>query len=562
MEVSLAQAQELKGEAQFAAYAVLDATGTREVYDVLRPRLDADQERIYRWNFAQQSPALTMALRGVRVDINQREDAKRELAKRLGVATATVAADPLVLGHWDGKELETGFCTKGGLTKSGKRQRHQWPKAPQGVKLATAGMHCLRCNCKREKPTAFEPTSNPQIMHLLYDRLKVPVVRNKEGRPSCDDDALSFMERNEYFIDMDDEGLRKRKRLKGLAELIAKFKEVRDCVKQMGFLNAKLSSRNRFHSSFNVAAPWTGRWSSSKNPYREGGNLQNIGEQHRHIFVPDPGRRMFYADLKTAESLLVAYKSGDQGYIEAHKGDVHTYVCREIWPHLPWTGDIKADKKIASSNYPDWDNVPGHDYRFQSKRVQHGSNYGLTPAGQAIIARIPIKAAREAQASYFRAFPMIREWQLWTKARIEQQLPLYNALRRVVRMTGRPWDGHTHKQGYSFDAQSGVGDILNTGLWRVWRHCDATDGPRTIELLAQVHDAILGQYPFEQEAAALAALVKLMRVDVEITDILGVTRTCCIPTEIATGKNWGKKNTDPAKGRLNPEGLEEVKCPG
>lgn len=546
---------DLKGEAQFAAYAVLDATGTREVYDVLRPRLDPDQERIYRWNFAQQSPALTMALRGVKVDVAKREEAKRELERRLKLACDAVATDPLVQRHWDGRERETGFCPKGKPTKTGKQQRHKWPK---GISDDLAA--CERCKTARLKQKPFEPTSNPQIMHLLYDLIRVPVVHNKEGRPTCDDDALLFIERNEYMVDLNTDGFRRRKRVEGLKELIGKFKEVRDCVKQMGFLNARLSSRNRFHSSFNVAAPWTGRWSSSKNPYREGGNLQNIGEQHRNIFVPDPGQKMFYADLKTAESLLVAYKSGDLGYIEAHKGDVHTYVCREVWPHLPWTGDIKADKKIAQAHNPPWDDVPGHDYRFQSKRVQHGSNYGLTPAGMAIIAKIPQSAAREAQASYFKAFPMIREWQLWTKARIEQNLPLYNALRRVVRLTGRPWDGHTHKQGYSFDAQSGVGDILNTGLWRVWRYADAVE-PQIIQLLAQVHDAILGQYPIDKEPEALKALFHHMSVPVEVEDISGVTRTCTIQVETAVGMNWGKKNTDPAKGAINPDGLEEVACP-
>lgn len=527
MKVSLAQAQELQGEAKFAAYACLDTTGTGEVFDVLEGRLTAEQRRIYEWSKAQQSPALTMTLRGVAVNDTERKRAVRELRKDLLLAVKQVQINQTVVAVWDGTDLETGFCAKGKALPSGNLQRHKWPK---GVEDATRS--CERCGTPRVIYKPFEPGSVHQTKHLLYDLLHLPKQRNKDGGISVDDDALQ----------------RIVKKSPEVAPLVVLLQTVRDCVKQIGTLSAKLSPTGRFHSSFNVGAAWTGRWSSSSDPFGQGGNLQNVTEKHRYVFVPDPGMKMGYADLKTAESLKVAYLSGDEKYIEAHKGDVHTWVCREVWPELPWNGDIKKDKKIASSLIPPWDNLPGHDYRFQSKRIQHGSNFGLSPGGVAMIAKIPFKQAMHAQGQYFTAFPEIRKWQSFVIDRVTQQLPIYNSLRRYVKLFGRPWDGHTHKQGLAFGPQSSIGDVLNLGLWRVWRYMD----PALLEILAQVHDAILFQYLIGLEAEVLQEIVRYMKVEVPVVDFRGKSRLCVVPVEVAVGQNWGKKS------EKNPFGLEEV----
>lgn len=596
MRVNLLEAQRLKGEEQFAAYAALDVTGTREVYDILRPRLNADQRRIYTWSKAQLSPAIAMGLRGIRVDEKTRDVLRAEIVAEIELKLAELQRDPLIAQHWDGTELETGDCPSAGerwkavAGKCTDGKNHKWPKdwktdhaalcakckAPRWERIETPGKHkwprgleptatkCEQCGTPRLKRKAFAPTSHPACHHLFYEVLLCPPVMGKDRKITTDDDALERIGRDGLvFIskalaeefDSDTIAGRKRKRtLPGLRELTDKVRHLRDLNKQRGFLETKLSPTSRFHCSFNVAAPWTGRWSSSADPFEIGSNAQNITERFRHMFVADRGKRMCYADLKTAESLQVAYLSGCEAYIEAHKGDVHTYVCRELWPELPWTGDIRADKKIAQSLNPPWDDVPGHDYRFQSKRIQHGSNYGLSPFGMAMIAHIPLAHAKAAQARYFDAFPEIREWQDYQGERVRNSLPLYNALRRTVRLFGRPKDGHTYKQGLAFPPQSGVGDVLNIGLWRVWNACD----PHLIELLAQVHDAILCQFREEDEAAAVAALRELMTVHCPITDIRGVTRVCTIPVEIAVGRNWGKFNDKPDKGPINLDGLVEV----
>jgi DNA polymerase I-like protein with 3'-5' exonuclease and polymerase domains len=274
-----------------------------------------------------------------------------------------------------------------------------------------------------------------------------------------------------------------------------------------------------------------------------------VSERHRHVFVADTGKKLCYADLKQGESFFVAHFAGDENYIEAHKSDTHTFVARLVWPHLPWNGDIKKDKVIAESLQPDWDKTPGHNYRYQSKGVQHGSNLGLTPFGLAIQRHISVDAATRAQGAYFDAFPGIRDLQRWIKRKVVDQEPIVNPFGESITLFGKPDDPHTYKQGLSYLPQSTVVGIINTATWRLWREMDL---PGEIELLAQIHDALLWQYPEADEEEVLLRAGQIMRIPLSITDIYGKTRIATVGTEAAVGWNWGHVNEH------NPRGIHTV----
>lgn len=529
--VGLGEVEGLSGDQRFAAYACLDATGTREIYDKLQPTMSERQEKVYRWTMAQLGPAIVMGRRGIRVDTEARDAAVKDLEARRDTAVLAAQQHPLVKEHWDGTELETGTCPE--AKKPG--GRHIWSKGPD-----TPGRHCTRCGAPRVVAAPYEPGSNDQTAHLLYDLLKIEAPGGKSGERAVDEDSLGRVKR---YV----QGLKTKHQ--GVAELIDLVLEVRDCVKQVGTLKMPLSAVGRFHATFKPFGTWTGRFSSRRDPFEIGQNAQNIGEQHRHIFVADPGRRMAYCDLKTAESLVCGYLAGDEEYISAHKGDVHTRMTRLLWPkELPWTGDDKKDKAIAKAHYPEWDQVEGHDYRFQAKRIVHGSTYGQSPYGIARLMHIPVRVAQDAQRAFFSAFPRLREWQRYIYARVVEGLPIVTPFFREVTLLGRPWDEHTYKQGLALTPQSAVGDILNTALFRVYSKHD----PDLIELLAQIHDAMLVQWMEEREEKALAALDECMKVSLPIEDIHGTTRVCTIGHEVAVGWNWGKRT------EANPRGLEEL----
>lgn len=530
--ITLEQAKALpKGQQKDWAYNALDVTGTREVADVILPRLNAAQAKFYAFERALQAPAHAMMQRGILVDGMQRQKMITELKRELTKDVRAIGKNDAIAAVWDYTTKNTGSCP----TPQRKDGKHKWEKWPKGTD--EHGRHCLACGHDRLILDPFNANSSDHVDHLIYDLLKVPVHTNKKGKRSAEGDILE----------------RISTKFEQHRPIIDAILAVRDKKKQLGSLEARLSSAGRYPSSFNIGAAWTGRQSSSKNPYGEGGNAQNVAPRHRRILIADPGNLLFYADLKQAESNVVAHISGDQVYIDAHaSGDVHTYVARLVWPDLPWTGDLKKDKAIAK-RLPDWDPVEGHDYRFQAKRIQHGSNFGLTPPGISMIARIPMKQAYKAQENYFHEFPYIRGWQKATEKRIKEHLPLYNVLGREITLFGRPWEGHTVKQGLAFIPQSSVADILDLGMWRVWRYQDPTGGDKDdLELLAQIHDAVLGQFE-KTRTEVLHETKRLLQIPILVKGEDNVTRTMQIEAEIAIGYNWGKQSED------NPHGMYEPK---
>ena len=527
--LTLQEAKDLpKGQLKDWAYNALDNTGTREIADVLLPRLNDNQAKLYAFERALQAPAMAMMSRGIRIDDYERKKAITELKRELASDVRKIGKMEIVNNVWDLKEKNTGSCP----IPQRKDGKHKWEKWEKGA--PEHGRHCLACGADRLITKPFNANSSSHVDHLIYDLLGIPVYRNKKGERSTDGDILDRI------------GLR----FEHLQDLTDAINAVRDKKKQLGTLQARLSSDGRYPSSFNIGAAWTGRQSSSKNAFGEGGNAQNIAPRHRRFFVADPGRQLAYIDLKQAESNVVAHLAGDEVYIDAHaSGDVHTYVARLVWPELPWNGDLKKDKSIAK-RLPEWDNVEGHDFRFQAKRIQHGSNFGLSPPGISMIARIPRRQAEVAQSNYFGAFQYIKPWQNSIAKRIVDHMPLFNVFGREITLLGRPWDPHTIKQGLAFIPQSSVADILDLGMWRVWRYQDPTGGEANeVELLAQIHDAILLQF---WKVEVLHKTQRLMQIPMQVTGMDGVTRTMQIEAEVAIGYNWGKKSSENPRGMWEP----------
>lgn len=507
--IDINDALQLTGVLGHWAYNALDCCGTREVYDVIERKLSPTTRLTYEFEMATQSPAMAMMRRGVLVDEVARSRAVEQLETD-ELASHTQVNKLIPPGVWTRTQLRTGKCADG--------KPHRWPRGVPDEERS-----CSKCGQARVMPAPFNPLSDDQGKELFYKQLGFQELYNKKGVVSVDEDTL-------YRL------AKKHPEVKPLVDEILNTRGIR---KSISFVSATLSSDGRMRSSFNVGAPETGRWSSSANAYREGTNLQNIPEKSRFIFVADPGMELFYADLEQAESKCVAYLAGDERYIEAHNlGDVHTYAARLIWPNLPWTGDLKQDKKIAEELHPDWDK--DHSYRYNSKRIQHGSNYGLTPRGIAQLAHITVAAAEEAQGNYFEAFPYIPVWQKSVVAELKRSHTIITPLGRRRVFFGRHWDTHVQRQAIAQVPQSMVADILNLALWRVWNELD----PEPVMLLAQIHDAILGQVKLGDDAAVQRVL-ELMQIPVPING-----RVMVIGVDCKRGRNWGKHSTD------NPGGMK------
>lgn len=370
---------------------------------------------------------------------------------------------------------------------------------------------------------SFNWRSNPDLHKLFYDRLGIPVIK-KSGRPTVNREALEKME--QYLI---------------ARPIVAHIMAMRDIGKKISVLRTDIDPDGRMRTSYNIAGTSTGRFSSSFSEFGTGGNLQNIEESLRSIFISDPGMKMAKFDAKSGESYVVGAIEWnlfeDARYLDAcESGDPHTATARICWPGLRWTGDLKQDKDIAEQPY-----YRHYSYRFMCKKLGHGSNYGGKPATLSQQAKLPITVVSEFQPKYFRAFPAHLRWQ----AQVDSDLRKYGYL---VSLTGRKrWffgrrsDDSTLREAIAYDPQGSLADIVNSAMLNIWRARDAA-------LLMHDHDALTVQYPEEMEDEIVPKILKQLEHPIDLEH----GRRLLIPYDAKTGFNRGDYHP-----KTNPDGLKD-----
>jgi len=389
----------------------------------------------------------------------------------------------------------------------------------------------LQANLNRMSNAVWEQDLNPnspkQLKDFLYSIMGLPVQtkRGANGKygPSTDRNALENL--RPHFMSR---------------PIISTILALRDHTKLLSVLRSGVDKDGRIRASYNVAGTETGRWSSSANAFGTGTNLQNITEKLRTIFVADPGMKFAYIDLEQAESRAVAgiiYQLfGETEYLDAcESGDLHTTVCRMVWTGLPWTGELYHDKKSIAGQtfYRDF------TYRDMAKRGGHGTNYYGTPYTMARHLKVETEVMQRFQRSYFDAFPGIRKWHHEVARQLQIHGHLTTLLGRKRFFFGRRNDDATLREAIAYNPQSTVGDILNLGAWRVWK-------ADCVQMLGQIHDAILIQYPEKDEDKIIPQVLDLITVPIPLGD-----RELIIPSEAQVGWNWNHKSEN------NPDGLSE-----
>jgi DNA polymerase I-like protein with 3'-5' exonuclease and polymerase domains len=365
----------------------------------------------------------------------------------------------------------------------------------------------------------FNWRSNKDLQFLFYRTLQIPAI-TKDRRPTVDVNALEKLQ--SYFA----------------ASPIARhLLTMRELEKKIQSLRTETDNDGRIRTSLNIAGTDTGRFSSSFSEYGTGGNLQNIEESLRSIFISDPGYKLAYLDAEQGESRVVGAIEGDLfddwRYLDAcESGDLHTYVTRLVWPDLPWTHDFKKDRRLAEQPF-----YRHYDRRFMSKKIGHGSNYGGRPVTLATQAKVEPAIVEEFQRSYFTAFPAKRQWHRWTQRELERTGYIINLCGRKRWFWGRRDDAETLRKALAYQGQA-LADILNRGMLSVWCARDAL-------LLNQIHDAILVQYPEDREEEIVPKILKQLEYPIRLNG-----REIIIPYSAATGWNWGKHSME------NPDGIK------
>jgi DNA polymerase-1 len=165
----------------------------------------------------------------------------------------------------------------------------------------------------------FNLNSTQQLGQVLFDELKLPVVKRTKTGFSTDSDVLEQLAPEHEIV-------RLMLDYRQLAKLDGTY---------LSALPRLVSERDgRLHTSFNQTVASTGRLSSS-NP-----NLQNIpvrtqlGREVRKAFCPQqPGWVILAADYSQIELRLAALLSGDDTLLAAFRNDedIHTQTAARIF---------------------------------------------------------------------------------------------------------------------------------------------------------------------------------------------------------------------------------------
>ena len=365
----------------------------------------------------------------------------------------------------------------------------------------------------------LNPNSPKQLKAFLYDTLGIPkVYKYYRGTKSVSTNRESLESLQAYFI---------------ARPIISMVLLARDLTKRAGTLRTAVDKDGRIRTSYNPCGTKSGRWSSSRNVLGTGTNLQNITQALRYLFIADIGKKMAVLDLEQAESratgLLVLAAVHDASYLDACElEDLHAHVCSMIWP------DAEDIHEIFYRHF---------SYRDLAKRAGHLTNYCGTPRTLANELKIETSVAETFQYQYFKAFPGIREWHHSVARQIQLHREITTPLGRRRQFWGRVRDDATVRDAVSYGPQSMVGDLLNLGLWRIWKQLGAE-----IDLLGQVHDAVIIQYPEEREDELLPQARELLEIPVTLKG-----RTMVIPAEASVGWTWGYADS------RNPDGLKGYK---
>jgi DNA polymerase-1 len=368
----------------------------------------------------------------------------------------------------------------------------------------------------------FNIASPIQLRDVLFQKLKLPVLRRTKTGPSADQEVLE--------------------RLAATHPLPALLIEHRQISKLLGTYIEALPrlvnpDTGRIHATLHQVVAATGRLSSS-DP-----NLQNIpirtelGRQIRQAFVSrgdcgggERGWQLLTADYSQIELRILAHFSGDSELCRAFAGDqdIHSFVASQIY------GVAQPD--VTS------------EMRRNAKTVNFGVIYGLSPFG--LSARLGI-SQEEAEAfidGYFAKYAGVDQFIRQVLERAHRDGFVTTILERRRRIAGvRPkvgrWLNQSEREAVNSVLQGSAADLIKVAMINLHRRI-AREQIQS-KMLLQIHDELLFEVP-NDELAAMAVIVN--------DEMTGAMRLKVpLKVDVGVGPNW--LDVEPVEpGRSQPPG--------
>ncbi len=333
--------------------------------------------------------------------------------------------------------------------------------------------------------------SPKQIGTLFFDEMKLPEIRHRKTQArTTDDEALKKLRNNNSLIGL-------------LCDRLTEYRSIE--VYNDTFATAAVDHDSRMRCSYNVGGTETFRFSSSKNVFGGGTNLQNVPTWDgpssllpniRAMFSPTPGHVLLDWDLDRADLQVVVWEADDTLLKRALRSGIDMHLANAaILFKLGYTEDELADPArvdVLKKKY-------GRE-RQVAKMFVHGTNYGGSARTMAINCGVSVQAAEMSQARWFAAHPGIKLWH----NRVKTDLL---TLRRVRNKFGFHRVYFDRVDGLLSEAlawipQSTVAITINKGLLNIHRNLP------WVRLLLQVHDSIVMEIPAALFDPAHIALIR------------------------------------------------------
>ncbi len=315
----------------------------------------------------------------------------------------------------------------------------------------------------------FNINSPKQLGEILFDKMKLPVIKKTKSGYSTAEDVLEKLKKESPIIE-------KILDYRQLAKLNSTYVEG-----MRPFINPKTG---RIHSFFHQTITATGRISSTEP------NLQNIptrielGKRLRKVFIPEEGYVYIDADYSQIELRVLAHMSEDAHMIEAFENgeDIHKQAASKVL-HKP----IEEITKEERSN---------------AKAVNFGIVYGISDFGLGEQLGIGRKAAKAYIDQYLEEYSGIKKYMedivetaklkgyaqtQFGRRRYIQELKSSNYM---VREFGKRAAMNTPIQGTA-------ADIMKIAMIKVYNKIKEKDLKSKIVL--QVHDEMMIEAPIEEK---------------------------------------------------------------
>ncbi len=346
----------------------------------------------------------------------------------------------------------------------------------------------------------FNVRSTKQLSSVLYEKMKLPVIKRTKTGISTDESVLNELSHT-YEI------ARYLLRHRTLTKLKSTYI---DALPSM--INAETG---RIHTSFNQTITTTGRLSSASP------NLQNIpirekeGKAIRGAFIPEKNWLLVSADYSQIELRILASLSSDSTMINTFRndGDIHSETASMLF-------GIEGDDVQE-------------DQRQVAKTINFSIIYGMSAFGLSKRLGIPKREAQEFIDMYFQKYSGVREYfeSIVEMAKKDGYVETLLARKRYVpeiNSDNRNIFEGARRIAINTPIQGTAADLIKKAM--VLIDGEITQRGMRSRMLIQVHDELV----FESPEDDLSALKEIVKDKMESAIIFKVP----LKVNISTGKTW------------------------